>query len=757
MKKSIKSVMTFALAASMVASSFAPAATVSAASKKANVITKATYNSGSTVKYSYNGKGLVTKSVSTRSWKGSSSDTSETITTTYKYNKKNKISSKTEKDVTKYTNYEVDKTTGLKLGAKTGTYTETVTTVTNFTYDKKGLATQSVATTTTVKSGDTTSTSKTRFSSGSGSYTYEMADGSVIAGYNSRNNDGSEKEDSDELTKDSAYYYEGSVADTEKVYTYTTKYTDNGNGTYTVVETSDENSGGYSTERVYKYFGREYDANGAETLIPVTKEQGDYSYTDSYGNTHTGNGTYYKKADGSVFSTYSYNVIELTDKVVIKKDADATSKETSTTTKTISDKDVTTTKYTYDKKKRVKKAVSTTVFSYESKQTNNYVDTYTSATGSSKDETNSMSESSSESTGVVTTTYTYNKKGFATKVVESDEGKEDSKTVSSSMTVNKNHESTSKNEDGSTTTHKSSSSYECAAGYPTVKTTVVQNGVSTITTTKNPYKYTSSSENVYKDSSNKSSETNEITYYGNGGKKVVSTYEDSYSNTYNGTTSSSTKTGTKTSYDFDEKGKSNGYIDVYKYSSNGGAPTESSDAHYTDGKESSNDVAATQKIDAAKGALEASGTVFNKIEGTKAVLATPSKYTTTYKYDKAGNVKSAKCSGTETKIEDVVNETYGNTIYEWDASGELVAQQVAVTHKKTNNDAMENTVKKGTKVLTKKITTNKESYDRSSSSYSTLSKALFTIKGKKSSAASVAKKQQWIIQNGALNGAVGLN
>jgi len=753
MRKSAKNFMTFALAASMVASTFAPAATVSAASKS-NVITKATYNSGATVKYSYNKKGLITKAVSTSSSKSNNSDTSETVTTTFKYNKKNKISSKTEKDVKKVTSYEVDKTTGLKLGAKTGTVTTTDTTVTTFKYDKKGLATESVATTTTTMSGDFSKTSKSRFFNGYSGRATELADGTVVAGFNKRNNDGTEKEDSSKDTRDSAYFYEGSIADTESTDTNTIKYTDNGNGTYTVTTTAEGNSGGYKTEEIKKYFGKET-TSGSEVVIPLTKEEGPYSYTDTDGSTVSGNGEHFKKADGSIFT--GYNTFYIVEKVVITKDAEASAKNTTTSTSTISDKKVTTTKYSYDKKKRVKKAVSTTVSTNKTQSTENSSSSAVSSTGSSKSDKSTKSEKINESTSVVTTAFTYNKKGRATKVVSSNEGKEDSKSVSSEMTISDNSETTTKNSDGTTNVDKHSYTYECAAGYPTVTTTVVKDGVSTVTKTKNPYKYTMSSEHASKDYSNKGSETDEITFFGNGGKKTVSTYDGTSSYSYGGTTTTTTKTGTKTSYNFDEKGKANGYIDEYKSSTNGEAAKDNTDAHYTDGKDSFSKETATQKINEAKGSLEASGTTCNKVEGTKKALPTPSKTTTAYKYDKAGNVKSAKCSGTTTSIVTVKNEIYGNSIYEWDAKGELVEVETPVTHKYTDNDAMENTVKKGTKVLTKKLVVNKGTYDRESSTGSYLSRALYTIKNKKASASKVANKQQWIIQNGALNGEVGLN
>lgn len=769
MKKSIKNVMAFALAASMAASTFAPATTVSAASKS-NVITKATYNSGATVKYSYNKKGLITKAVSTSSSKSNNSDTSETVTTTFKYNKKNKIASKTEKDVTKVTSYEVDKTTGLKLGAKTGTVTTTKTTVTTFKYDKKGLATESVATTTTGMSGSITETEKSPAISAT---EIEMNGGTKVylGGYNKYKEDGTKY---DENTSANAYYYEGSIEATEGTQTTTTTYTDKGNGVYNKTKTTSNSVSGYKSESVDNYYGKYYDsASNSEKIVALTYKEDGFekeveekewdSATSAYVNKKVKKTYSFQTPDGKDFFDNtqvpgsSKNTFTITQKVVITADPTSTSTSTKTESSDISKKKVTTTKYTYDKKKRVKKAVSTTVSTNKNQSTENNSSSSTSATGSSKSDKSSKSESLKESTSVVTTAFTYNKKGRATKVVTSNDGKEDSKSVVSNMTVSSSSESTSKNSDNTVDVDKSSSSYECAAGYPTVTTTVVKDGVSTVTTTKNPYKYTLSSENSSKTYSNKGSEIDDITFFGNGGKKTVSTYEGTSSYTYGSTTTTTTKKGTKTSYNFDEKGKVSGYIDEYKSSTNGEAAKDNTEAHYSDGKDSFSNDTAVQKVNEAKGQLEASGTTCNKVDGTKAVLPTPSKSTTTYKYDKAGNVKSAKCSGTTTSIENVKNETYGNDIYEWDAKGELVAKETPVTHKFTDNDAMENTVKKGTKVLTKKLVVSKGTQDRSSSSSSYLSRALYTIKGKKATASKVANKQQWIIQNGALNGEVGLN
>ncbi|MGN0153626.1 MAG: hypothetical protein ACI4A3_04195, partial [Lachnospiraceae bacterium] len=140
------------------------------------------------------------------------------------------------------------------------------------------------------------------------------------------------------------------------------------------------------------------------------------------------------------------------------------------------------------------------------------------------------------------------------------------------------------------------------------------------------------------------------------------------------------------------------------------------------------------------------------------VLATPSKATTTYSYDKNGNVKAANTKGTYTDVVYVQNETYGNTIYEFDADGELWAKEKAVTHSYTSKDTNENTVKNGTNSLTKVLSMNKYTRDRiKSDGYSLTGRVTYTIKKKKSSAAKLAKKQQWILQNGRLNGEIGLD
>ncbi|MCR5702652.1 MAG: hypothetical protein K6G76_10985 [Lachnospiraceae bacterium] len=738
MKRSIKSIMAFALAASLAASTLAPATTSQAASKS-NVVTKQTDNSGYTWKYSYNKKGLVTKKVGTTSYKESDSDHSTTTTITYKYNKKNKIATKTAKTVDKATTYETDKTTGLKLGAKKGTVTTTTSAVTKFTYNKKGLATQSVTTTTVGKSGSNTETEKTRGFSGGWDDDFnlhleatELEDGRILAGYNEYSLDG-KWISSDEYSINNAFFYAPgttfAIGEDEK--TTKTEYKDNGNGSYTTTTTVTEKNSGIKTEPVYQYYAK--DANNNPVAVTRTEETKTVSDGDTY--------TYvsYKDATGKEYSGYSFKVCT---QVNVTADPKSSSSTTTVTTDDETGKTVTTTKYTYDKKKRVKKAVSTSVTTDGNKKTIAESSNMISANSSSTSNSTKKSESTSESTTSSTTTYAYNKKGYAKKINETTDGKEDSKsTASSEMTVSSSSETTNYNSDG-TVSSVVSRTY-AVDNYPSTTTKVVSNGVKTITTTKNAY--TSTSTSSTKDATGKvtSSDSHSIshTYYANGGDKSVDTYSETNAE-------GATDAGTTTSYQFDKDGKVTGYEKVVT------AGTDRSSAYYTENGKSEFSLDAANKINAAKATLEATGTPFSKVE-TDTVIATPSKSTTVYKYDKSGNVKSAKTSGTETKVTDAKNETYGNTIYVVDAAGKLKAKQVTYTHKYTDKDAMENTVKKGTKRLTKKLTVNTGTSDREKSAGSYLSRKVFSIKSKKGS--TNADKQQWIIQNGALNGVVGLD
>lgn len=200
---------------------FMPVVTLTAnaaSSSKVQVVTKVTDNDGNTVKYSYNKKGLVSKSVSKKTNKSASQDVASTVTTSYKYNKKNRLTKITVKDVSQVKSYKTNPTTEKRAAAK-GTVTTTNTSVTTFKYNKKGLATKSVTTTNTTKSGSVTSSSKYL----SGGDFIKMADGRYY--------------DRDE----GKYYTAAQVAAFAKSSSYTTTYKDNGNGSYTETYSSDPN------------------------------------------------------------------------------------------------------------------------------------------------------------------------------------------------------------------------------------------------------------------------------------------------------------------------------------------------------------------------------------------------------------------------------------------------------------------------------------------------------------------------------------
>lgn len=750
MKKIIKNITAYTLTMVLAVTTFAFSGgvkTVEAASKSVDVVAAEENNSGDTIKYSYNKKGLVSKMVSKNSQKDNDSDVSETITTTYKYNKKNKVAKKTTKSVTKTKSYEMDKTTGMKIVGTRGTVTDTTTTVTTYKYNKKGLATLSVATTTYGKSGTLKDTDKSTIVENEVDAA-ELSDGRVIAGYNSRKPDGTYYSDKEKAQ--AAYYYSGSIALTEGTTVTTTSYKNKGKGKYTRTTTTTRNDSGYKTEPVTTYYGT--DSNGS--YVALTK--GDF--TDADGEHYD-----YQRPDGTYTNSCNFSRIE---QIKITQDLTAASNRTTVRTDEYSSKSITTTKYSYDKKKRVKKEVATTVDkdsragsqSYSSSSASQDSSSYGTTSYSRKSDSTSKDEYTGENTSVTTTTYTYDKKGRAKKQVFKNDGKGNSKEVEASMTVSENSEKsqTTTYNNGQaprTETSTSSSSY---SAYPTTTTTTVVKGVQTTTVTSNPYTVTykdAFSDNSY---SRSTTGTRDYVTYANGGRKTTDTYTTSYNDNTPG--GSYTKAGTEISYRFDETGNSTGSVDTYKQTYNDGTINEITNAEYQDAAGYvSDDTLATQKIDAAKAALEASGTPFNKIT-TKTALAAPSKATTTYSYDKKGNVKVANTKGTYTSIVDVQNETYGNTICEFDASGELRAKQRAVTHKYTNKGTRENTVKDGTNSLTKVLLMNKPTRDRSKGKgYGLTGRVTYKIKKKKSSVATLAKKQQWILQNGRLNGIVGLD
>ena len=148
---------------------------------------------------------------------------------------------------------------------------------------------------------------------------------------------------------------------------------------------------------------------------------------------------------------------------------------------------------------------------------------------------------------------------------------------------------------------------------------------------------------------------------------------------------------------------------------------------------------------------------------TKSVNATPSKATTTYKYDKNGNLKSATTKASNTRTKNLVDATYGNTIYTYDdVSGELITIDTSYTVNSKNKYTYDTALKNSkSKRLKKKLTMSKSSSDTSSSSgYSLSGRSTYKIKSKKvkSSLAKTVELQQWLIQNGVYGakGTVGL-
>lgn len=146
---------------------------------------------------------------------------------------------------------------------------------------------------------------------------------------------------------------------------------------------------------------------------------------------------------------------------------------------------------------------------------------------------------------------------------------------------------------------------------------------------------------------------------------------------------------------------------------------------------------------------------------TKSAKAEPVKRTFTYKYDKNGNQASAKYSGTSVDYPYLMNETYDTPIYEkWDEDGYLVEAQVSVTNSTKYNVKNENALKSGTKTIKKSIRmTSGRKENRATEPGYGVSRVTYTLKAKKFSGKQKTdvEAQQWAIQNGALNGFVGLS
>ena len=365
-------------------------------------VTQTKDNSGDTIKYSYNKKGLVSKKVSTYKATGSDTDSKTVDTTTYKYNKKNRITKKTEKIVTTTTYYETDENTGQTITGTEGTVTYTTVITTKYTYNKKGLAKKSVTTTTYTQSGSLTNTDNTRLTSDAKQVSLN---GSIayVAGYNTYAADGTEYSDN---TSANAYYYAGNdVASAVNSVTTTTEYTNDGDGSYTekVVETT--NSQNYATTdnvTVYRKTSEYVDTDGDGTkdswsdwsagtanwtyetsvtdngnkehkftLSGAARDIPTYSSGTTYYFTYTDSKTgktvvypsiapsdeYVKDASDNITNQYKYEyytVINQRNIALTSTGDESTYSSTDTTTNTYTKKTTTTTTYKYDKKKRVK-------------------------------------------------------------------------------------------------------------------------------------------------------------------------------------------------------------------------------------------------------------------------------------------------------------------------------------------------------------------------------------------------------------------
>lgn len=424
-----------------------------ASSKKVQLVTKAKSDEGNTT-YSYNKKGLVSKAVTKYSSKGEGYDYSTVETTTFKYNKKNRIASETKKTVVTETSYGTSKTTGKNNGVKKGTVKTTTTDKTKYTY-KKGKAVKAVTKTTVVKSGSMTTNEKGRSLTDVDYYDDEqLADGRIIAGYNFYNRDGSINEKN---TSANAYYYEGPVESATYDGTTTKVYRPNADGTYTVITTKNESNANFVRDRVVTYY-----KNGG---APGTADDYDYSVTEKVN-------------------------VTLNNKTDEYEDEPATS--TSTEECTYTKKASTTTKYSY-KKNNVKKAVSTTVrtFDPDSEESETYVtgpSTKSSTTyysdGSAvayNSTDNIVNKNSYSETVKNTTTYSY-KKGKVAKKVVSDAGVPTYTNVYTRGLENSSSESVHSN--GTKDSYKwTESGPDCE--YET--TTTVAGGTKTVTTRRNEY------------------------------------------------------------------------------------------------------------------------------------------------------------------------------------------------------------------------------------------------------------------------------
>lgn len=707
-----------------------PGTSVTALAAKKKAKTKTVYvvdtlktSGGVTTKNTYNKKAQITKSVSTSSSKNTSSDNNTTTTTTYKYDKKGYLVSEVQTEVNVQTSYDTDKTTGKTRKDAIGTVTTTTTTTTDYTNDKKGVATKAVATTTTVKTGQTVSTYVERLID-SDIKEVKDANGNIsyVAGYNDYDVNGNRDNENDH-TLANAYFYRNAGTDdinqARQTVTSTTTYTDNGNGSYTETRNSVTSKPNFSTTEntlYYVYPTNEYGDRIDGNAIPVTKN--DDTYVDASGRTY----------DNYDFTRHG--------DTTVKVDPNAANTQTSEDTQTnIYDKKTVATTVFTNKNGRHTKAVITTVNTSK----NNYSDKNSRKNPAAGTDDELSSESSysrsdeSTSTTTTTTTYSYNKKGKVTKEVYSNDGVENSVEISKGG--DSSYQYTTNRENGVTSTVQGTNTGS------TITTTTIANGKKTVSTSNGASGWTYSE--VYSDGSRNSNRSTYTVYYANGGSRNDFTYSEKDKDGSN--------SGSNTSYYLTNDRKS--YVSINKYSYTPAVPNEwysgetNEDSTYNDGKHSYygyNDpeqtysftddptayrtaaevsAAATNAIKA----LEASGTTYVETKES-AVNAEPSTYTRTYTYDKKGQLKSMKKTGSDTEEINTLDETFGNTIYTPDPiDGNLdnTLKQINVNNY-TYNFTYDTTVSHGQPV--KQVEMSTRSYNGSSSTGYDVSRTTSTLK-----------------------------
>ena len=464
---------------------------------------------------------------------------------------------------------------------------------------------------------------------------------------------------------------------------------------------------------------------------------------------------------------YTYNKKGLITKAVSKrssKDSDADYSRTTTTT------------YKYNKKNKISRKVTKDV----NKKTSYKIDRTT-----GKKITGTLGTITDTTTSV--TTYKYNKKGLVTKSV----------TTSSLI------------KEGSTTsTRKSliSEDYDIrqiGSGYYNYNNIPYNGASSAVSTRRETSVYKNNGNGTYTDTSSGSTDKE---YYREGvyndEGELVSyniVLEEGSGYSYSDTATVKDQTVTTKTYKYDKKKRvkqikatsvdideythidkdsgtvfteketdTNTYVEKYTYNKKGRVKksvvsdpgvktsTDVTTYKYKDGSTSTE----TEIISGGK--KTRTYTYNGKVTDTKteAVKNNPSSTTTKYTYDKNGNVKSYRTTGTETYYADVKSEVFNNvSIYRFISGNESEPVETPVNDIIKTKVTKETTVKDGTKLLKTALSMKKSYYGRETSSgYALSGRVVYSTKSKKvkTKLAKDVELQQWMLQNGNLGGKVGL-